>query len=323
MSSRAPLIGLVAIATAAGFGGCNAILDNQPAELVRTDGGGAEADLPDVGPLADVTSPGLDGRGDDRTGRDGDGAIAPPPPTCPAGTKPCGGACAAIGDPAFGCGSASCSPCALAHATATCKGDRCAVLKCSPGYADCDAVAATGCEASLAAPTSCGSCATVCPAPTSLCTPQGDTYRCIGGCPPATPVACGAECIDPATSLAHCGECNQPCAGVANGTSACVGGACTFACAPGFHACGARCVSANDPDACGPTCAVCPDLPGTTRSCAGGGCGAVCTNRRGDCDLVIINGCETDLESDPLHCGACGNVCPSGVCRDGACRPGP
>lgn len=46
-----------------------------------------------------------------------------------------------------------------------------------------------------------------------------------------------------------------------------------------------------------------------------GGCGE---------DLVACNGYCQDLNFDPFHCGACGNVCPGasggmGVCIDGQC----
>jgi hypothetical protein len=54
----------------------------------------------------------------------------------------------------------------------------------------------------------------------------------------------------------------------------------------------------------------------------------ICVAFAADCDGDAANGCETDLRSDPAHCGACHSECDNAdcVCRDGqkqlACRPG-
>jgi hypothetical protein len=39
----------------------------------------------------------------------------------------------------------------------------------------------------------------------------------------------------------------------------------------------------------------------------------------GDCDGVGENGCETNLSTDPLHCGACGKSCLGAACIAGHC----
>jgi hypothetical protein len=45
-----------------------------------------------------------------------------------------------------------------------------------------------------------------------------------------------------------------------------------------------------------------------------------CEPGRGDCDGDPSNGCEVDLRSDELHCGICGDACPSGAkCKDAVC----
>ncbi len=59
------------------------------------------------------------------------------------------------------------------------------------------------------------------------------------GCPPGQ-TACGADCVDTQTSLAHCGGCDRPCNGP-NADAACTGGTCRITCRPGFADC------ANDP----------------------------------------------------------------------------
>src|SRR5438105_6358413 len=68
---------------------------------------------------------------------------------CAAGHKACGDQCVPLDDPATGCGSPSCSPCALANATASCGFVACKVASCANGFDDCDGVAANGCEANL------------------------------------------------------------------------------------------------------------------------------------------------------------------------------
>ncbi len=69
--------------------------------------------------------------------------------------------------------------CALADvATDGCAGGSCTVLGCQPGYADCDHVAANGCEANLATdPSNCGGCGVH---PTQTCDLADD--NCSGRC---------------------------------------------------------------------------------------------------------------------------------------------
>jgi len=56
--------------------------------------------------------------------------------------------------------------------------------------------------------------------------------------------------------------------------------------------------------------------------CVGAQCKVTCSAGWGDCDGLVQNGCETDLNS-PDHCGACGQVCsPNGgtpFCAAGEC----
>lgn len=61
--------------------------------------------------------------------------------------------------------------------------------------------------------------------------------------------------------------------------------------------------------------------------CPGQVCCEVCTptdqecpEGRGDCNDDESDGCETDLTSDPDHCGHCGNVCEEGSCVLGRCE---
>ena len=55
------------------------------------------------------------------------------------------------------------------------------------------------------------------------------------------------------------------------------------------------------------------------------GCGiGLCQSGYGDCNNLVVDGCETSLESDPFHCGECGKIClnypnMSTSCSDSQC----
>jgi hypothetical protein len=75
-------------------------------------------------------------------------------------------------------------------------------------------------------------------------------------------------------------------------------------------------------------------------SSSSGGCGAVCIldsaiaecvngvcaikscdSKFDDCDKIASNGCETDLNNTPDHCGSCGHACsPGDGCKGGKCK---
>lgn len=70
---------------------------------------------------------------------------------------------------------------------------------------------------------------------------------------------------------------------------------------------------------CNPACV----NPHGVTSCASGECVPVCTSDYDDCDGTPQNGCETDLLSDPNHCGKCFAACPASegtpTCDAGKC----
>jgi len=164
----------------------------------------------------------------------------------------------------------------------------------------------------------CGRCGVVCAA----------GQRCVAGacvCPMGT-VPCGALCVTPQTDPNHCGGCRRQCPNRPNVTQRCVDATCVSACATGFADCN------SDPDdgcevdprsnvlhcgACGRRC----DIVNGLARCQAGNCTVGgCNAGFGDCDVVASNGCETNLQTDARHCGACGNACAPGlVCAGGAC----
>jgi hypothetical protein len=139
---------------------------------------------------------------------------------------------------------------------------------------------------------------------------------------------------DLSTSVAHCGDCETPCA-LANADESCVGSACQLTrCDAGFEDCdrldanGCE-VSLSDTAAhcgsCGMDCNALPNVNAAT--CSSAACvltASSCEVGFGDCNGLVADGCEADLMRDPSHCGTCPTVCsaPSGVptCVRGSCQ---
>lgn len=110
----------------------------------------------------------------------------------------------------------------------------------------------------------------------------------------------------------HCGACFNVCPEVANAEPLCVDGECTFRCDASFGDCDgdgatgcetgllspATCGACTDAACASPT-PICADVDGVET------CVEECPDGRRDCGEA---GCVF-LESDELHCGACGNAC--------------
>lgn len=286
--------------------GCNSILDNNPGKLQQNVTPNPAQDAGGQTPIN--TEP-----------------VKEPTPAGPGGCgelqHQCGGTCAATNDPNYGCGTEGCKPCSIAHGTPACAGTGCAVAKCDAGYADCNGNAEDGCEVDLSKPASCGACNAVCPATASVCAPKEGSFQCVSQCAPDAPLQCGNECVSPLTSLNHCGACNAKCPDVPNSTPSCTLGQCGFTCAADFNKCGTACTVKTDPAACGPTCVICPAAANAVPSCAADTCGFTCNADFGNCNNDPVDGCETPLKTDPLHCGVCGTNCGTGTCVNGLCQP--
>ena len=128
----------------------------------------------------------------------------------------------------------------------------------------------------------------------------------------------------------HCGTCTGTCPQRQSAMSLCASGACTFTCDQGYADCdmlpGDGCEINIDTDvsncgACGTGCMGGLNAP---PSCVGGDCVFVCTSGWGNCDGIQSDGCEANLNTNPIHCGTCDTVCPSAtnatpVCSNGVC----
>ncbi len=167
------------------------------------------------------------------------------------------------------------------HASASCTGGVCG-LSCDPGWQECDASPATGCETDATTKENCGTCG-------NHCTGQNihGTVACVSG-------SCGMNCnpdygdcdgklntgceVHLTTSESHCGNCTTVC--------------------------------------------TVPPSTHSTPLCSAGQCGLNCTSGWGDCDLVFSNGCEFNVQSDTQNCGACGRACSLANASNSSCSFG-
>lgn len=208
---------------------------------------------------------------------------------CPPPTINCNGECVNPASDLSNCGSCgnSCDDPEPApwdfHLYMMCSKGACG-RECEGGYADCDQDLTTnGCEQRLNDNEHCGACGNACQNGTQ-CVRVDDTWQC--GCPSGLrpcPRWDGLHCIDVLSDPNNCGGC------------------------------GVTCQSGE-----GPASAV--STSGAV--CRGGVCDLLCKSGRADCNGFSGDGCEIDLQTDPLHCGACGHECDLAIgqpCVKGEC----
>ncbi|MDB4932517.1 MAG: uncharacterized protein JWM10_5001, partial [Myxococcaceae bacterium] len=212
----------------------------------------------------------------------------------------------------------------------TCVAGACSATACTAPLANCDGVEGNGCEVTTSTDTAhCGACQ-------HACSFEHAAASCAAGaCAMGTCAAGWANCdgdpangceVDLTSDAAHCGACATACA-TANGTAACVSGACAVgSCDADFRDCdhlagnGCEVSSATDTTNCGGCGAVCPARPSAVATCLASACGYACAPGQRDCDHDATNGCEVDANADRTNCGGCGVVCTLGrTCVSGAC----
>lgn len=137
--------------------------------------------------------------------------------TCADDRKLCSMQCVSLADPGTGCDGA-CGACKLRDAVAACKDGGCAIAACSAGFADCNRVAADGCEVDKASTHDhCGACGRACGVK-RVCSEGSCEDACRAG-----KTVCNGGCVDLASDRRHCGGCGVTCGDHQD----CVGGVCT------------------------------------------------------------------------------------------------
>ncbi len=270
------------------------------------------------------------------------------PSNCAPGTRDCnamasdGCETAVLADPQ-NCGFCG-NRCVPANATAKCELGSCGIESCDPGFADCDGVAANGCERNLRTdPEHCGECGRPCGSAgvlTRRCTDAACDSTCtfgLGNCSmPAAPVADDGCETNLVTSPVHCGSCGRACSTAQADATVCIAGLCSPTCQAGFGNCTTPLAPQADDGCesnlttsvgnCGACGRACSPVGASATACSGGVCAPTCSVGRGDCTSPpapgFDDGCETNLDATPAHCGACGRACASTNVAIPACAGG-
>lgn len=223
---------------------------------------------------------------------------------CALGELSCGGTCVDPRSSLDHCGVCG-RTCRIASGTGACQMGVCRVVSCNAGLADCDGIAANGCETSLSSALNCGVCGRACAAPLPVC--DGANRMCISNCA-APNVMCGMACANLANDNNNCGMCGNRCM-LANASPQCAGGNCQIAsCQAGFANCDASaangCETATSADA--QNCGACG------RRCA---MGQACV--QGICDFATINSSNVpgsgNCSQEPSYAGKKAAIDSNGV----------
>ena len=202
---------------------------------------------------------------------------------------------------------------------------------CPQGFDDCDGKSSTKCETNLMTNLAhCGRCGNACGTfPNSITTCRYGIcgLTCMpgwGNCDGNAANGCETYLID---NPNHCGWCENFCSPAANATATCGSGGCGFTCLPGWGNCdgnaanGCETQLSSNQNNCGACGRVCPPAANATATCRNAACGFTCLPGWGNCDGNPLNGCESNLITNALNCGACGTKCAAGMlCGAGRCE---
>lgn len=227
--------------------------------------------------------------------------------------------------------------CAPSSGTGDCSTGICRVTTCSPGFEDCNASTADGCETSIRSLSNCGACGVPCAFPngTASCAAGACTLTdCVpgfGNCDGITSNGCETR----VNTLTSCGACGLACA-PAHASGDCSSGSCGISsCDAGWADCDGSVANGCETSLrtttdCG-SCRTACGRAGAIADCTSGSCRiGSCFAGFGDCDALDANGCETSLRST-VDCGGCGIACAranasatclSGTCATASCNSG-
>jgi hypothetical protein len=155
-----------------------------------------------------------------------------------------------------------------------------------------------------------------------------DLHACAGGL-----ACCSGGCVDTTSDALNCGACGTACPAAPHAIAGCTAGTCGVGgCEDGWGDCngnpqdGCETSLSADVDHCGACTTTCSADHAGTPSCAAGHCLLTCDTGWSDCNHDPNDGCEAQLDTDPLNCGACGTICPGSgfatseaLCTGGAC----
>jgi hypothetical protein len=234
--------------------------------------------------------------------------------------------------------------CQAPHAVSSCIEGACAIDHCEAAFGDCDANPATGCEIDLSVnPANCGACNAPCDAAHAsnpACVAGGCHYACDNGffdCNGPAPGVSDDGCeIEVAKDTSNCGACGRPCSTASVDKVSCAAGLCTSSCTGTLLNCAMPAAPDDDdgcetdvltsPDHCGMCGAPCEPANAANRTCVAGLCAPECLPGFADCDGPkagqLDNGCEIEITSDSLHCGACATPCPLTNAAGATCTAG-
>jgi hypothetical protein len=226
--------------------------------------------------------------------------------------------------------------------TAYCSDGECGQTMCEAGLGNCDGDPDDGCESDLTSDVeNCGRCGGLCSVAHGTAGCDAELGCVVAGCDdgwancnadnPDGGYADGCE-VNTLESADDCGSCGNSCS-VDNGSGRCLEGDCAVdGCDDGFDNCDGEYETGCETNiwtdktscgGCGAAGLACDDVfPNATGVCQDGACQIdECEGNFRDCTAEL--GCETNINSSDLHCGACGTRCQdvggTNTCSNGTC----